>query len=101
MSDNFEQKVADAIANPRNVGELSGADSVGTVGSPGCGDMMRMWIKFKEGVDSKIPPEAQANLSAEMKAGIVRNLGLAEARAIITGAAPCPARTAGQGTTLP
>ena len=48
MSDNFEQKVADAIANPRNVGELSGADSVGTVGSPGCGDMMRMWIKFKE-----------------------------------------------------
>ena len=50
----------------------------------------RLWIKFKEGVDSKIPPEAQANLSAEMKAGIVRNLGLAEARAIITGAAPCP-----------
>jgi NifU-like protein involved in Fe-S cluster formation len=48
MSENFEQKVADAIANPRNVGEMSGADAVGTVGSPGCGDMMRMWIKFKE-----------------------------------------------------
>jgi nitrogen fixation protein NifU and related proteins len=48
MSENFEQKVADAIANPRNVGEMAGADAVGTVGSPGCGDMMRMWIKFKE-----------------------------------------------------
>lgn len=48
MSDNFEQRVRDAIANPKNVGEMAGADAVGTVGSPGCGDMMRMWIKFKE-----------------------------------------------------
>lgn len=48
MSDNFEQRVRDAIANPRNVGEMAGADAVGTVGSPGCGDMMRLWIKFKE-----------------------------------------------------
>ena len=50
----------------------------------------RLWIKFKEGVDAKIPPAAQANLPAEVKAGIVRALGLAEARTIITGAAPCP-----------
>jgi nitrogen fixation NifU-like protein len=48
MSDNFEQRVRDAMANPQNVGEMAGADAVGTVGSPGCGDMMRMWIKFKE-----------------------------------------------------
>jgi nitrogen fixation NifU-like protein len=48
MNDNFEQRVRDAIANPQNVGEMAGADAVGTVGSPGCGDMMRMWIKFKE-----------------------------------------------------
>ncbi|MBF7728523.1 AMP-binding protein [Pseudomonas sp. N040] len=50
----------------------------------------RLWVKFKEGVDAKIPPAAQAGLSTEVKAGIVRTLGLAEARAIITGAAPCP-----------
>jgi len=50
----------------------------------------RLWVKFKEGVDAKIPPAAQAGLPAEVKAGIVRNLGLAEARTIITGAAPCP-----------
>ena len=50
----------------------------------------RLWVKFKEGVDAKIPPAAQASLPAEVKAGIVRNLGLAEARTIITGAAPCP-----------
>jgi nitrogen fixation NifU-like protein len=27
---------------------MKNADAVGTVGSPDCGDMLRMWIKFKE-----------------------------------------------------
>jgi NifU-like protein involved in Fe-S cluster formation len=58
MSDNFEQRVRDAIANPQNVGEMAGADAVGTVGSPGCGDMMRMWIKFKEENGRKVIDEA-------------------------------------------
>src|SRR5213593_4231197 len=58
MSENFEQKVANAIANPQNVGELAGADAVGTVGSPGCGDMMRMWIKFKEQDGRKVIDKA-------------------------------------------
>ncbi len=37
-----------ALRNPKNVGELSDADSIGTVGSPDCGDMLRIWIKFRE-----------------------------------------------------
>lgn len=48
MQDDFQKKVADAIANPKNMGEMTGSDAVGTVGSPGCGDMVRMWLKFKE-----------------------------------------------------
>ncbi|QQL44430.1 iron-sulfur cluster assembly scaffold protein [Sulfuriroseicoccus oceanibius] len=43
-----EKKLNDAIANPQNLGEMADADSVGTVGSPDCGDMVRMWLKFKE-----------------------------------------------------
>jgi NifU-like protein involved in Fe-S cluster formation len=58
MSENFEQKVAEAIASPRNVGELAGADAVGTVGSPGCGDMMRLWIKFREEQGRKVIDKA-------------------------------------------
>src|SRR5471030_2193313 len=27
---------------------MEGADAIGTVGSPDCGDMLRMWVKFKE-----------------------------------------------------
>ena len=37
-----------ARQNPRNLGEMADADAVGTVGSPDCGDMLRMWVKFKE-----------------------------------------------------
>jgi nitrogen fixation NifU-like protein len=46
--DNLEAKIEAAIKNPRNLGEMENADAVGTVGSPDCGDMLRMWIKFKE-----------------------------------------------------
>src|SRR6202453_3586522 len=48
MSEPLQEKIQQAIANPRNVGELADADAVGTVGSPDCGDMLRMWIKFKD-----------------------------------------------------
>ena len=44
----FEDRVRDALASPRNQGEMADADSIGTVGSPDCGDMLRMWLKFTE-----------------------------------------------------
>jgi nitrogen fixation protein NifU and related proteins len=44
----FETKVRETLANPLNQGELADADAVGTVGSPECGDMLRMWLKFTE-----------------------------------------------------
>lgn len=46
--DDFESKVGEAMAAPQNQGEMADADAVGTVGSPECGDMMRMWLKFTE-----------------------------------------------------
>ena len=48
MNNDLEQRIHDAIANPKNLGEMVDADSVGTVGSADCGDMLRMWVKFKE-----------------------------------------------------
>ncbi len=48
MSDDLEKRIQQAIAQPRNLGEMEGADAVGTVGSSDCGDMLRMWVKFKE-----------------------------------------------------
>src|ERR1700737_4365448 len=49
-----EAKIADAIQNPKNLGEMKDADAVGTVGSPDCGAMLRMGIKFREENGRKI-----------------------------------------------
>lgn len=54
MEKDLQAKIAEAIANPKNMGEMEAADAVGTVGSPNCGDMVRMWIKFKEENGKKV-----------------------------------------------
>ncbi len=51
-ADDFSNRIEEAIKHPKNLGELDEADAVGTVGSEDCGDMLRMWVKFKE-VDGK------------------------------------------------
>ncbi|HVF70224.1 MAG TPA: iron-sulfur cluster assembly scaffold protein [Chthoniobacterales bacterium] len=48
MSDDLQSRIEDAVKNPRNLGEMKDADAIGTVGSADCGDMLRMWVKFKE-----------------------------------------------------
>jgi len=48
MNDEFQKRVDAAIANPQNMGEMPGADAIGTVGNADCGDMLRVWVKFKE-----------------------------------------------------
>src|ERR1043166_7397386 len=58
MEFDLQKKIAEAIANPKNMGEMEGADSVGTVGSPNCGDMVRMWIKIREDNGKKVIDKA-------------------------------------------
>jgi len=48
----------EAISDPKNLGEMSGADAVGTAGSSDCGDMLRMWIKFREDGGRKVIDKA-------------------------------------------
>lgn len=40
------ERIQEAISKSPHMGELKDADSVGTAGSPDCGDMLRMWMKF-------------------------------------------------------
>jgi len=54
MNDELQKKISDAIANPQNMGELAGADAVGTVGNSDCGEMLRMWVKFKDENGKKV-----------------------------------------------
>jgi nitrogen fixation NifU-like protein len=45
----YTDKVMEHFMNPRNVGTIAGADGVGQVGNPVCGDMMTFYIKVKDG----------------------------------------------------
>jgi len=48
MSAKPEHPVEEAARDPKNLGEMESADAVGTVGRSECGDMLRLWVKFRQ-----------------------------------------------------
>lgn len=50
----YSEKVMDHFRNPRNVGKMDDADGIGEVGNARCGDIMKMYIKVKDGVISDV-----------------------------------------------
>ena len=83
-----EELLNASIANPKNLGEMSDADVVGTVGNPDCGDMVRMWLKFSEKDGRKVIDKASfqsfgcqtAIAVASMATEMLRGRTLDEAR---------------------
>jgi NifU-like protein involved in Fe-S cluster formation len=57
-ADELQKRIEAAARDPQNLGELAGADAVGTAGSASCGDMIRLWIKFKEQSGKKVIDKA-------------------------------------------
>jgi NifU-like protein involved in Fe-S cluster formation len=54
MTDDLQNRITEALRNPQNLGELPEADAIGTVGNSDCGEMLRMWVKFKEQNGKKV-----------------------------------------------
>ena len=54
MTDDLQKRIQAALANPQNMGEMAGADSIGTVGNADCGEMLRLWVKFKQQDGKKV-----------------------------------------------
>lgn len=46
----YSDKVMDHFRNPRNLGEMPDADGIGEVGNAKCGDIMRVYIKVRDGI---------------------------------------------------
>jgi NifU-like protein involved in Fe-S cluster formation len=54
VNEDLQKRIQAALANPQNMGEMAGADSIGTVGNADCGEMLRLWVKFKEQNGKKV-----------------------------------------------
>jgi nitrogen fixation protein NifU and related proteins len=48
MDLSYSKKVMTHFRNPKNMGEIPGADGVATVGNPVCGDVMKMYLKISD-----------------------------------------------------
>ena len=46
----YSEKVMDHFLHPRNVGVIEDANAVGEVGNAKCGDIMKMYLKIKDGI---------------------------------------------------
>ena len=46
----YSEKVRDHFQHPRNVGKMDDADGIGEVGNAVCGDIMKMYIKVRDGI---------------------------------------------------
>src|ERR1044071_174202 len=58
MNEDLQKRIAEAMRNPQNMGELANADAVGTVGNSDCGEMLRMWGKVKDQNGRKVSVRA-------------------------------------------
>jgi nitrogen fixation NifU-like protein len=45
----YTEKLLERFRNPKNAGEIKDADGVGEVGNLKCGDIMKLFIKVKDG----------------------------------------------------
>ncbi len=46
----YSEKVMDHFTNPRNVGTIENADGIGEAGNAKCGDIMKIFLKIKDGI---------------------------------------------------
>ena len=82
----YSDAVRDHFENPRNAGEIAGADAVGYETNPVCGDTMRLTLRINGGriVEARFQASgcpatiAASSVCTEM----IRGLSLAEAEAV-------------------
>ncbi len=82
----YSDKVMEHFRNPRNVGEMPEADAVGEVGNPACGDIMKIFLKVRDGVIEDIKFQTfgcgAAIATSSMVTEMVKGKTLEEAEAV-------------------
>ena len=82
----YTDTVMDHFMHPRNVGEIPDADGVGQVGNAKCGDIMKMYLKIKDGVIEDVKLETfvcgSASASTTMATEMIKGKTIDEALAV-------------------
>ncbi len=78
----YSETVMDHFRHPRNVGVIEDADGVGEVGNAKCGDIMKMYIKVKDGILTDVKFETfgcgSAIASSSMATEMIKGKPLSE-----------------------
>ena len=86
IDQDYSEKVMEHFSNPQNVGSMDDADGVGKVGNPVCGDIMKLFIKVKDGKVSDVRFQtfgcAAAIATSSMVTQMVKGKSLEEAMEI-------------------
>ena len=82
----YSEKVMDHFRNPRNVGTIENADGVGEVGNAKCGDIMKIYLKIRDGVIEDVKFETfgcgSAIASSSMATELIKGKPVSEAMAL-------------------
>jgi nitrogen fixation NifU-like protein len=80
----YSEKVMDHFLHPRNVGVIEDADAVGEVGNAKCGDIMKMYLKIRDGIVVDVKFETfgcgSAIASSSMATEMIKGKPLSEVR---------------------
>ena len=78
----YSEKVMDHFTHPRNVGVIEDADGVGEVGNAVCGDIMKMYLKIRDGIIEDVKFETfgcgSAIASSSMATEMIKGKPLSE-----------------------
>ena len=82
----YSEKVMDHFRNPRNVGTIENADGVGEVGNAKCGDIMKIYLKIRDGVIEDVKFETfgcgSAIATSSMATELIKGKPVSEAMAL-------------------
>ena len=80
----YNEKVIEIFKNPKNCGEVKGANAIGTVGNEACGDIMKIFLRINdddiiEDASFKTFGCAAAIVSSSVACDMIRGLSVADA----------------------